>query len=64
MESSEIRQLWRRMTRADQAVDSCHEALDAFHRLVMRTLDRLTTNEQGEWARALQLRRAAEADAP
>lgn len=64
MEASEIRQLWRRITRADQAVDSCHEALDAFHRLLMRTQERLTTNEQEEWVRALQLRRAAEADAP
>ena len=64
MDASEIRQLWRRMTRADQAVGSCHEALDAFHRLVMRAQERLTTNEQEEWIRALQLRRAAEAEAP
>jgi hypothetical protein len=64
MDADEVGRLWRRAAQVDQAADSCHEALDAFHRLALRLQDRLTTNEQGDWVRALRLRRAAEAELP
>ncbi len=64
MDAEEITRLWRRAARVDQAAERCHEALDAFHQLVLRVQERLTTNEQREWVRALQLRRAAEAELP
>jgi hypothetical protein len=53
----ELRRLWRRT----QAVESCQEALDAFHRLLLQTQERLTPSEQAAWVRALELRRAADA---
>ncbi len=64
MDADEITRLWRRAARVDRAAEGCHEALDAFHHLVLRVQERLTTNEQREWVRALQLRRAAEAPLP
>lgn len=64
MDADEVARLWRRATQVDQAADSCHEALDAFHQLVLRLQERLTTNEQRDWVRALQLRRAAETQLP
>lgn len=64
MDADEVGRLWRRAVRVDQAAESCHEALDAFHQLVLRVQERLTTNEQREWVRALQLRRAAEMELP
>lgn len=64
MEADEVARLWRRVAQVDEAAEQCHEALDAFHRLVLRLQERLTTSEQGDWARALQLRRAAEATLP
>lgn len=64
MEADEVARLWRRAARVDQAVESCHDALEAFHQLAVRVQERLTTNEQREWVRALQLRRAAETDLP
>lgn len=64
MDADEVSRLWRRAARVDQAAESCHEALDAFHRLVLRAQERLTTAEQEEWVRALQLRRAADAQLP
>lgn len=64
MDADEVARLWRRAAQVDQAADSCHEALDVFHQLVLRLQERLTTNEQREWVRALQLRRAAEAELP
>ncbi len=64
MEADEVARLWRRAAQVDQAGERCHEALEAFHQLVVRVQERLTTNEQGVWVRARQLRRAAEADLP
>jgi hypothetical protein len=64
MDAGEVARLWRRAAQVDQAADSCHEALDAFHQLVLRLQERLTTNEQQEWVRALQLRRVAETQLP
>jgi hypothetical protein len=64
MEADEVARLWRRAAQVDQAAERCHEALDAFHQLVVRVQERLTTNEQREWVRALRLRRAAEAELP
>jgi hypothetical protein len=46
--------------RLPHAAESCHEAMDAFHRLVLRVQERPTTDEQQDWVRALQLRRTAE----
>jgi hypothetical protein len=64
MEADEVPRLWRRAAQVDPAAERCHEALDAFHQLVVRVQERLTTNEQREWVRALELRRAAEAELP
>jgi hypothetical protein len=58
MSEIELRRLWRRT----QAVESCQEALDAFHRLLLHAQERLTPSEQAAWVRALELRRAAEAE--
>ncbi len=62
IEEKELRRLWRQTSRLTQTVEHCHEALEAFHRLVLRAQDRLTTAEQAAWVRALALRRAAEAE--
>jgi hypothetical protein len=64
MEADEVARLWRRAAQVDQAAERCHGALEAFHQLVVRVQERLTTNEQREWVRALELRRAAEAALP
>lgn len=50
----ELRRLWRR----GRAVDDCQQAMEAFHRLLLSVQDRLTTEEQQAWVRALELRRA------
>lgn len=57
LNEDELRRLWRRT----QAVESCQEALDAFHQLLLHVQERLTPSEQAAWVRALELRRAAEA---
>jgi hypothetical protein len=62
MDPDEVTRLWRRATRMDQSAESCHGALDAFHRLVLGLQERLTTEEQQEWVRALLLRRTAETE--
>lgn len=62
MDADEITRLWRRAARVDQAAESCHGALDAFHRLVLGMQERLTTDEQQDWVRALLLRRTAETE--
>jgi hypothetical protein len=64
MDADEFGRLWRRAARVDQAAESCHDALEAFHRLVLRVQERLTTEKQREWVRALQLRRTAETELP
>lgn len=62
IDEEELRRLWRRGWRATEAAAHCHEALEAFHQLVVRVQDRLTTAEQAAWVRALELRRSAEAE--
>lgn len=57
MSEDQLRRLWRRT----QAVEGCQEALEAFHRLLLQVQERLTPSEQAAWVRALELRRAAEA---
>jgi hypothetical protein len=64
VDPDEMTRLWRRAARVDQAAESCHGALDAFHRLVLGLQERLTTDEQHEWVRALLLRRTAETEFP
>ncbi|MBI4012190.1 MAG: hypothetical protein HY359_07795 [Candidatus Rokubacteria bacterium] len=59
LDEAELRRLWQR----GRAVDECHGALEAFHRLLLRIQDRLTPAEQEAWVRALELRRAAESRA-
>jgi len=56
----ELARIWRRSWQVDQAADSCHLALDAYHHVVLGAQERLTFDEQREWARALQLRQEAE----
>jgi len=62
VDRGELTRLWRRSTRIEQAAEDCQAALDAFHRLVMQLQERLSPEEQRAWVRALQLRRAAEAE--
>jgi hypothetical protein len=64
MDADEVGRLWRRAARIGQVAENCHEALDAYHRLVLGAQERLTTSEQQDWARALRLRRAVELEAP
>jgi hypothetical protein len=64
MDADEVGRLWRRAARIGQVAESCHEALDAYHRLVLGAQERLTLSEQQDWARALRLRRAVEMEAP
>lgn len=59
LDEAELRRLWQR----GRAVDECREALEAFHRLLLRVQDRLTPAEQEAWVRALELRREAESRA-
>lgn len=58
----EVRRLWRQVRRATQAAEQCEDALEAVHQLVLRVQERLTPSEQAAWVRALELRRAVEAD--
>lgn len=60
LDAAEARRLWQR----GQAVDDCHEALDAYHRLVLGVQQRLSPAEQQAWVRALELRREAESRLP
>ena len=62
VDRDELTLLWRRSTRIEQAAEDCQAALDAFHCLVMQLQDRLSPEEQRTWVRALELRRAAEAE--
>ncbi len=50
---AELRRLWERT----RGMDECREALEAFHRLLLRAQDRLTREEQEAWVAALELRR-------
>jgi hypothetical protein len=56
----ELPRIWRRSWRVGQAAESCHIALDAYHHVVQGAQERLTFDEQREWARALQLRQEAQ----
>jgi hypothetical protein len=56
----ELTRIWRQSWRATQAADSCRQALDAYHHVVLDAQERLTADEQQAWARALLLRRTAE----
>src|SRR5262245_36127678 len=56
----ELARIWRQSWRMGQAADTCRQALDAYHHVVLGAQERLTFEEQQAWARALQLRREAE----
>jgi hypothetical protein len=56
----ELARIWRQSWRVGRAAESCQQALDAYHHVVMGAQERLTFEEQREWARALQLRQEAE----
>ncbi|HEY7142117.1 MAG TPA: hypothetical protein VIE44_18645 [Methylomirabilota bacterium] len=58
--TDELARIWRESWRVGQAADTCRQALDAYHHVVLGAQERLTFEEQQEWARALQLRREAE----
>jgi len=58
----ELRRLWRQLWQVTEAAGDCRVALDAFHHLVVQVQERLTTAQQAAWVRALELRRAAEAE--
>ena len=59
---ADLTRLWQRSARVEQAAEDLQAALDAFHRLVMTLQERLSPEEQQAWVRALELRRAAEAE--
>ncbi len=56
----ELARIWRQAWQAGRLAEGCRDALDAYHRVVLGAQERLTGEEQREWARALQLRRAIE----
>jgi hypothetical protein len=56
----ELTRIWRQAWRAGRAAESCQDALDAYHRVVLDAQERLTPEQQQAWARALLLRRTAE----
>ncbi len=56
----ELARIWRQSWRVGRAAESCQHALDAYHHVVLGAQERLTFEEQREWARALQLRQEAE----
>ena len=56
----ELARIWRSSWRVGQAAESCHLALDAYHHVVLGAQERLTFDEQREWARALRLRQEAQ----
>lgn len=58
MSEAEARHLGRRA----QAGEQCERALEAFHQLVLRLQERLTTAEQEAWVQALKLRKAVAAE--
>jgi hypothetical protein len=62
IDRGELTRLWQRSARVEEAAEDCQAALDAFHRLVMQVQERLSPTEQRAWVRALELRRAAEAE--
>jgi hypothetical protein len=58
--SDELARIWRQSWRAGRAAESCRSALDAYHHVVLGAQERLTSDEQQAWAKALLLRREAE----
>jgi hypothetical protein len=56
----ELARIWRQSWRVGRAAESCRSALDAYHHVVLGAQERLTSDEQRAWARALQLRQEAE----
>ena len=54
----ELQRLLRRARDVEEAVGDCESVLEAYHRLLVRAQERLTTMEQLDWARALEQRRA------
>jgi hypothetical protein len=58
--SDELARIWRRSWQVGRAAESCRNALDAYHHVVLGAQERLTADEQQAWARALQLRQEAE----
>lgn len=56
----ELARIWRQSWRVERAAESCWNALDAYHHVVLGAQERLTFEEQQAWARALQLRREAD----
>jgi hypothetical protein len=58
--ADELARIRRQAWRADRAAEGCRDALDAYHQLVLGAQERLTSEEQQAWARALGLRRSVE----
>ena len=56
----ELARIWRQTWRTERAAESCRQALDAYHHVVLDAQERLTPEEQRAWVRALLLRRTAE----
>jgi hypothetical protein len=54
----ELHRLRQRTRAVEEAVGDCESVLEAYHRLLVRAQERLTTMEQLDWARALEQRRA------
>lgn len=58
----EAARLWRRNVEVMEAAEGCGEALEALHGLVLGLQEPPTPAEQQARVRALQLRRAADAE--
>ncbi|HWC05378.1 MAG TPA: hypothetical protein VHF87_21700 [Methylomirabilota bacterium] len=58
--SDELARIWRQNWKAGRAAERCRSALDAYHHVVLGAQERLTSDEQRAWARALLLRQEAE----
>ncbi len=52
----------RRLSQSTQAVAHCEDALNAYHQILLRAQERLTSAEQQAWGRALELRRVVEGE--
>jgi hypothetical protein len=60
----ELARIWRQSRRVEHAAESCRDALDAYHDIVVGAQERLVGREQRAWARALLLRQAVETALP
>lgn len=57
----DLTRLRRRSATLDRVADGCRKTVEAYHRLVLGAQNRLTRDEQKAWVRALELRRAVDA---